>query len=326
MPCYFDAQKQRWRFTFNRIIGAERHRASRLLPKGWSRAQAEAYDRKETGRLYALAAGIEREEFLIDDAVALYLRHRIPKQKAGHKAALHLAALLPYYEGRRLSQIADVSREFAEAAHGLGTGTVHNRLAYLKAACRYAWKHHWKPAKQLEHDPTAGMSVPAADNERHVYITVAQLNMLLRKFDSKESAALTKMAFYTGLRWIADLLPRQPADVRRLGRQVWLYVGMTKNGTPRMVPIHDAIRPCLKFLPFERHWRDYYADFEVARERAGLGHVNMHDLRHSLASAIVSKGGTLVDVAAALHHKSVASSKRYAHLYPRRVRKVIMGV
>lgn len=322
MPVYFDTQKGRWRFQFNRLIGAERHRASRLLPKDWNRARAEAYARKEEGRLYALGTGIEREERLIDDAVDLYVKHRLPKQRAGHKAGLHLSALLPYYEGRQLRELADVAREFSEAQHGLGAGTVHNRLAYLKAACRYAWKYH----KICEHDPTANMDIPAANNERHVYITVPELNRLLRSFDDKEAAALAKMAFYTGLRWIADLLPRKPEDVRRLGRELWLDVGPTKNGTPRMVPVHDAIRPCLRYLPFTKHWRTYYAEFETARKKANLPKITMHTLRHSLASAIVSSGGTLVDVGAALHHKSAASSKRYSHLYPDRVKKVIFGV
>lgn len=322
MPCYFDSAKGRWRFQFNRLIGNERHRASRLLPKDWNRTKAEAYARKEEGRLYALATGIEREERLIDDAVDLYIKHRIPKQRAGHKAALHLAALLPYYEGRKLSELSDVSRDFCDAGHNLGAGTVHNRLAYLKAACRYAWKHH----KICEHDPTASMDIPPANNERQVYITIPQLNALLKCFDDKESAALAKMAFYTGLRWIADLLPRTPQDVRRQGRELWLDIGPTKNGTPRMVPVHDAIRGCLRYLPFGRHWRTYYADFERARAKAELPHITMHTLRHSLASAIVSNGGTLVDVAAALHHKSVVSSKRYSHLYPERVRSIMLKV
>lgn len=175
MPCYFDSQKQRWRFMFNRIINGQRHRASRLLPKAWNRTRAEAYARKEEGRLYAFATGIEREEHLIDDAVDLYLKHRIPKQRSGHKAALHLVALLPHYEGRYLSALADVAREFSEADHGLGSGTIHNRLAYLKAACRYAWKFH----KLTEHDPTTGMDIPPANNEAQVYITVPELNRLL---------------------------------------------------------------------------------------------------------------------------------------------------
>lgn len=322
MPVYYDRAKKRWRFTFNRIIDGKRHRASRLLPKDWDRGQAEEYDRIQTGKLYAIAAGIRKQERLIDDAIALYLKHRIPQQRAGHKAALHLAALLPYYEGRDISELPDVALEFAEAKHGLSSGTVHNRLQYLKAACRYAWKRHWRDGS----DPTSAMEIPPANNERHVYLTVPQLNRLLKAFDDREAADLYRMAFYTGLRWIADLLSRQPSDVRTLNRQKWLYLGITKNGTPRMVPIHPAIGQALKRLPFKRHWRDYYAAFERARKKAGMEHVNAHDLRHSLASAIVSKGGTLVDVQAALHHKSAVSAKRYAHLYPARVRKVMMGV
>lgn len=322
MPVYFDKQKQRWRFTFNRIIRGRRHRASKLLPAAWDRAKAEKYDRKETGDLYAAATGIESRARLIDHAVELYLKHRIPKQRAGRKAAHHLAALIDYYEGRAIEDLPDVALEVVEADHGWSKGTVHNRLQYLKAACRYAWRRHWRTGP----DPTSAMMIPSADNERHVYLTVAQLRKLLAKFDDREAADLFKMAFYTGLRWMADLYPRKPEDVRRLGGVRWLYVGMTKNGTPRMVPIHRAILPCLKRLPFKRPAREYYAAFERARKRAGMTHVVAHDLRHSLASAIVSTGGTLVDVQAALHHKSAASAKRYAHLYDKRLRKVMMGI
>jgi len=170
------------------------------------------------------------------------------------------------------------------------------------------------------------MELPAANNERHVYLRVRDLNRLLKCFDDPEAQALTKMAFYTGLRWIAELLPLTEKNIKHQGRQTWLYVGDTKNGLPRMVPVHDAILPCLKRLPFTRHWRDYYAAFERARRSAGLKHVRMHDLRHSLASEIISNGGTLADVQAALHHESVVSAKRYAHLYPERVKQVMMRV
>jgi len=159
-----------------------------------------------------------------------------------------------------------------------------------------------------------------------VYVTVKDLNRLLREFDDPEARALTRMAFYTGLRWIAELLPRRPEDVKRVGRQVWLEAGITKNGTPRMVPVHPAILKDLKRLPFQRHWRDYYAAFERARKKAKLPGLRMHDLRHSLASAIISGGGTLSDVQAALHHQDAASAKRYSHLYPDRLRAVMRRV
>lgn len=323
MPVYFDQDKNRWRFTFNRKIRRVRHRASKLLPGGWTRGRAETFERQETARLYALATGIERREPLIDEAVDLYRLHRLKGQRGGHKAERHLAALLDYYRGRPVSALPDISRKYAEEQRGaLAPDTIRNRLAYLKAACRYAWKQHGL----TEQDPTARMTIPPAGRGREVYVTVGQLNGLLRKYDDPEAAAVAKLAFYTGLRWISELLPRQPADVRVNRGQVWLYAGMTKNGTPRMVPVHPVIRSSLKYLPFKRHWRDYYAAFERARKRAGLPHLRMHDLRHSLASEIISRGGTLSDVQAALHHQDAASAKRYAHLYPARTRLIMLKV
>jgi integrase len=323
MPTYFDKDKQRWRFLFNRKIRGRRIRASKLLPKGCSRARAEAFDRQETARLYALATGIERREPVINEAVDLYREHRLSQHRGGKKAERHLAALLEYYDQKPLSALPDISRLYADDQRGaLSPDTVRNRLAYLKAACRYAWKHHGL----TESDPTARMVIPSPGKGRQVYLTVPELNKLVKSCPSPESAAVIKLAFYTGLRWIAELLPRQPGDVTINRGQVWLTAGLTKNGTPRMVPIHPAIRGCLKFLPFKRHWRDYYADFELARKKAGLKHIRMHDLRHSLASEIISRGGTLSDVQGALHHQDAASAKRYAHLYPDRLRTIMLRV
>ena len=319
MSIYFDREKSRWRFKFRRRIRGKRYRASKLLPDGISRSRAEAFDRQETARLYALATGLERRDPLIDEAVELYRLNRLATQRGGAKAERHLAALIPYYAGHHLSELPDIARRFAADQQGaLAPDTIHNRLAYLKAACRYAWKHH----ELTEQDPTSRMVIPSPGKGRQVYITVPQLNALLRAFDDPEAAAIARIAFYTGLRWISELLPRQPEDLRR----GWLSAGTTKNGTPRMVPVHPAIRRDLKRLPFTRHWREYYAAFERARAKVGMKHLRMHDLRHSLASEIISRGGTLPDVQAALHHRDAASARRYAHLYPKRLKAVILGV
>lgn len=324
MPVYFDKEKNRWRFTFNRIVDGKRHRASRLLPAAWNRTRSEAYDRKETGRLYAVATGLEqRRAGLIDDAVQLYLDHHLATRRSADKAGAHLAALLPWYEGRPLSELADIARRYAtEQAPKLRPGTIHVRLAYLKAACRYAWKKH----ELTDHDPTGRMTVPPANDDRHVYLKLPELKRLLAAFDDPEAAAVARMAFYTGLRWISELLALDRASIRRNRRQTWLYVGVTKNGTPRMVPVHPAIAGDLKRIPFRRPRREYYAAFQRAKKKAGLTDLRMHDLRHSLASEIISRGGTLADVQGALHHRSVASSRRYAHLYPERLRHIMLKV
>jgi len=90
--------------------------------------------------------------------------------------------------------------------------------------------------------------------------------------------------------------------------------------------VHPAAVRDLARLPFRQHWRTYYSEFERARVAIGRPEVRMHDLRHSIASAIISGGGTLADVQGALAHQSVASSARYAHLYPDRLRAVLWRV
>jgi integrase len=92
------------------------------------------------------------------------------------------------------------------------------------------------------------------------------------------------LAYYTGYRWIKEVLPRTKADVRELDGNQWLFAGMTKNGTPRMKVVHPSAQWALKLMPFKRHWRDYYHAFEDARAKVGMKHVRAHDLRHSLAS------------------------------------------
>src|SRR5688500_2624700 len=143
MPVYFHKPKQRWRWTFLRRIHGRRYRASKLLPAGWTRARAEAFDRQETARVYALATGQERRDPSIDEAVELYRAHRIAGQRAGAKAERHLAALIPYFQGMPMSELPAIARRYGDDQRGaLSPDTIRNRLAYLKAACRYAWKHH----------------------------------------------------------------------------------------------------------------------------------------------------------------------------------------
>ena len=319
MPIF--RSKDRWRYSFNRVIKGQRYRFTKLLPQGWGRGRAEAYARQQEATLYAQASGIESKECLIDEAVKAYLLNIVPHRKRGKKSASSLAMLLPWYEGRPMSALPEVGAAYVRDTPALSPATQYQRLAFLKAACKYAYKKGICPT-----DYTGQIEMPAVHNERQAYITVAQLNKLLACFEDDEARALVKMAFYTGLRWISELLPLTPVNVKRVKGDLWLDVGMTKNGTPRMVPVHPAIRGCLKWLPWSRSDTAFWVLFDRARKKAGMPEFRLHDCRHSLASAIVSAGGTLHDVAAALHHESLASSKRYAHLYPARLQAIYRRV
>ena len=323
MPVYYDKQKGRWRFGFNRVIKGRRTRATKLLPAAWGRAKAEAYDRSETARLYAFATGVEQPEPTIARAVSLYLDHRVDKLRDGKGIAQELAQLAGYIEGRPMSELADVSREYAAENAHLAPATVRNRLAYLRSACRYAWRKH----KLTPHDPTGHMELPVVDNARDARIPVEQYEKrILQKIEDDEARALFTLAFYTGSRWPSEILPRAPGDVHRVGRKLYLNVPLTKNGAPRLVPVHPKAQWALKYLPFPHAERYYYDRFNKARELGGLPEIVPHAGRHIVATDILMRGGTLPDVSAALHHKHWGSSARYAHLVTEHSERVLFGI
>jgi integrase len=306
----------RWLFQFDRVIpGAGRQRANRLLPKGWTRAQAQAYDQRETARLYELATGGERPEPLIEDAVLLYLEHHAPTLKNRHDIEGALAILLPHFAGKRLSALPDVARDYAKDAD-VKPATVRNRLAYLRAACRWAWKHHGLG----EHDPAERMVLPKVKNARHVYLTREQALAVFRRMGLSWSRDAARVAFYTGWR-ISEVLQAEPVETPG---GLALAIPDTKNGQPRMVPVHHRVGHLVR-----GHWPPQVTKWTVSKEvkaalrDEGLGHARLHDLRHSAASEMINAGVDLYTVGGVLGHKSAVSTARYAHLAQERLREAV---
>ncbi len=300
MPIYHDKARGRLRFEFDRRISGQRVRATKLLPRAWNRAQADAFDRKECARLYAIATGVERHTVNIDDAVSRFVVERIPALKAGRDMAGELALMLPYYEARPMSALPDVCTAYRLKHKHLAAATIAKRIRYLVSACRWAWKHHGIG----EHDPAERVVVPTVNNARQIYIDRAQMLKLARAATHRPTRALIRLAFYSGMR--KDEIVRARPD---LVAGVFI-LDDTKNGSPRLVPIHPKIRHLLPFA-YSTHCP---LAFRQARERAGMPWMHLHDLRHSAASAMLAAGASLGDIGAVLGHKSVASTTRYAHL------------
>lgn len=320
MPVHWDAATGRWMFTFNRIIEGRRYRRNKRLPRGWSKAQAEQWGDKETARLAALASGIGEREPLIEECVAAYVRKRLPALRDGRKCAQELANMLPYYKGRTVSQLGEVAEQYTEDHPGLSPATLRNRLSYLRAAVRFAWK------RRVMKTPPPPIVLPEVDNERHVYLRQEDQERFLGTIADEEARALFTLAYYVGARWRSEVLSRTPQDVERAGKDVWLNCGVTKNGRRKMKFVHPRARWCLQFLPFKFADSHYYRLFREARAAFGMPDLKPHDSRHSLASQIISGGGTLEDVRGALGQESLQAAQRYSHLYPERVKSVLSKI
>jgi len=303
----------RWRFTFNRLIAGKRVRATKLLPQGWSRSQAQAYEQTETNRLIDLATGKDTviEHKTIEEAVEIYCQERLPMLKGGKKQLNEIAAAHWAYAGRFIDELPEVAREYAATAVSvkkdgthvpLSPATIRNRMAYIRAACRYAFKHH----KFTKHDPSERMSLPTPKNERHLYASRKQVLQICRKITNRQIRLPVLLAFYSGMR-LSEVLRCRVEDGHFLLED-------TKNGERRRVPIHPKLRSYLHRFPLGIPDRTVQGCFMRAREAAGMPELRFHDLRHSAASAMINAKVDLYTVGGVLGHKSAQSTKRYAHL------------
>lgn len=323
----------RWLFQFDRVIpGAGRQRANKLLPKGWSKAKAQEYDQRETARLYDVATGGRQPAPLIEDAVLLYLKDHAPDGKHPRKnyADLEgaLALLLPFYAGRTTADLSLVVDEYTEGGlkedekTPLSKATIHNRLAYLRSACRY----HWKNTGKKGPNPGDLMNLPSVSNERQVYLTRPQMLRALKRMGALELAKkrrykdrdlyvarmAVRVAFYTGWR-ISEVLEATPVKIG--AGMLALSIPDTKNGTPRIVPVHTRVEHVVRDhwpLPITK-WT-VSKKFKAALRAEDLGHARLHDVRHSAASEMINSDVDLYTVGGVLGHKSAASTRRYAHL------------
>lgn len=305
MPIYRDKKRGRYVFEFDRYIGGQRVRATKTLPKTWTQAQAQAFDRREVDRLAATANGIGPEAD-IEAAVEFYLRDKGPGLKAGGEIERELALIYPFYQGRPLSALSDVCKAIAIKSKSqrdgrkLAPATIKKRIRYLTSACRWGWKM----AAMGEHDPGERVTVPTVSNERHVYTDRAGMLRICLACPNRKVRAAIRIAFYTGLRL---------SEVHRAERiDGCLVLADTKNGRRHYVPVHAKIASAVSVSLYSVSYTSQL--FRKARTAAGMPHFHFHDLRHSAASEMINNDVDLFTVGEVLNHKSAASTKRYAHL------------
>ena len=300
MPIYRDKRTGRWRYDFDVRLGCARVRRRKLLPAGWTRTQADAYDRQESAALYAIASGTARPRHDIDAAVRCYKRERVPHLKAGVNAAREIEAMRDWWTGRAIEELPTVCAEYAaDQAGALQPATIKNRISYLRAACRWAWKRHGMG----DSDPGARVVAPTVRNARDQPVSRAQMVDLARACRHRGVRALIRILYWTGMR---------VSEAQRAVRSGEVFVlADTKNASPRIVPMLPIITSASRVPMPRRSEIDY--GWPLARVACGLEHVRLHDLRHAAATAMVDAGVDLGTVGAVLGHKSVATTKRYSH-------------
>ncbi|WP_032030522.1 tyrosine-type recombinase/integrase [Acinetobacter baumannii] len=109
---------------------------------------------------------------------------------------------------------------------------------------------------------------------------------------------------------------------------------LSKNKKTVYKPLNDAsiyallrLKKHNKYVFFNEntnnHVKSFRRGWKYAVDRAGIGHVRIHDLRHTFASFLIRQGIPLYHVSQLLGHSDIRITQRYAHLAPDYLRECL---
>ena len=289
-----------------------RQRVFERCPRGITKAQAQARETLLRRGLFDRVSLGRQDELSLEEAIGRWLEdhHRKNRKQATSEAR----QWAPFVQGRKLREAAEVAadavREWRNPCEG-GKGrvakpaTINARLACLKAVCRHAHDQGW-----IGENLSRRIKLQNPRNAREVYLKKSEVASIAKGMGSPQGSAAVWLLAYCGPR-ISELLghPKIPRGDSRLR----FPARTTKNSKARVVPVPKAARRYLSALPLPYNYQHFYDEFSVAKKAAGLGHVNIHDLRHTAASWLINAGVDLYTVAAILGD-TLQQAQRYAHL------------
>lgn len=228
--------------------------------------------------------------------------------KSETTARNHAAQLLPHVAGYKLTEVHECAAAYLKKNKHLKPATVYQRLAILRRVANLAYKKWgW-----IDEPVGQKIQMPSVKNERHVYATYDEVLRLLIGADSQELEDLVLLSYYTGMRR-SEVMQLTKENVR--GDDFVLQdVSKLKTSRPRSIPIDPCLKDAITRLPIARSKDWATSAFAKLADSVGLGHLHLHDLRHSHASALVQADVDIYTVGAILGHASVQTTKRYAHL------------
>lgn len=289
-------------------------RIFRRLPQGTTRREAQELETRIRSAIFSEVTLGRKPEIQIAAAIQAWLSEVVTGRKAEKETRRHARALADWIIGQALEELPEVAREYAKRQAGtLANATINRRLCILKATAKFAYQKGW-----IETNLSPRIQTKPENNKRDRYLSKEEITALVANCSEPSGKAWIMIAVYTGMRQ-GEIMKLTQANIK----DGLIRITDSKNGTPRNIPLLALLEPYVKFLPFPLHSRTYYKMFEEARDKAGLTGLTFHDLRHTTASLLISNGVDIYTVGEILGHKSVQTTKRYAHLSVEHLKKAM---
>jgi integrase len=208
----------------------------------------------------------------------------------------------PLITGKTFDDVPDVVSEIKQINRK--PATINRFLALLRRICSLAFKEWgW-----IEQPVGQKISMLPENNQRHIYLDKETLHSLVDALLTKGCKNAVMVAAYTGLR-LGEIFKAEKITTDEMSM---LFVEDTKAGKPRVVPMHEEIEG-IEF-PLETTKTILRKEFTWAKDAIERPEIRFHDLRHTFASFLVSKGVDMRTVGELLGHSQAQTTKRYQHL------------
>lgn len=293
-------------------------RVHRILPEGATAGDAKLVE----AEIRAAVARAPKTVHIPGDPSMMRVLELYATHAAGLRSSktseYHVKRMAPWaakYKASQAQQFADhcikdmsaliLNEKTGKLEPAYAPATINRSLACAKKGLTLAWR------QRLTHE-NYGLRIEMVkvNNKREVFLSVDQVRDIAQHC-TEQMQALIWAALLTGARR-GELLRIQAGHIG--ADSISLPSSHTKTLRMRVIPIIPALRPWLKHFPVQTNAEGLKSSWRRARVKAGMDHVNFHDLRHSCASIMLGLGVDLYTISKILGHSNVQTTQRYAHL------------
>ena len=267
-----------------------------------------------------------------------YMPHALATRRAAEQDwGLFYNHIFPVFGEMTLCEISKTNISgfmLKKRQSGYKASTCNRLLARLKATLSYAQEIE---VPGFDKNPAFGFRQYQEPPHLDRFLSQIEAKRLLESIALSDSPILkfiVPFLLVTGARK-SEAMKAEWSHIDFAIRQ-WV-VPISKSGKPRYIPLSNSEINILNDLRdftasklgetkyvfpniiTGKPYTQLFYPWDVARKRAGLADVRMHDLRHSFASALVNEGMTLYDVKEILGHANISTTQRYAHLSNQRL-------
>lgn len=310
---------------------------TRTLP---TKSEALAWAREQEGRIDKALSPINLRVLkgtTLRDVLKRYLREVTPGKDSAYTENARITKILREEAFCDLT-LADLSpKVFADYRTArlakVKPATINRELGLMRHALEVA-RREWDI--DLPANPLDRVTRPKLNNARDRRLRPGEYDRLkaaLLKTRNDMIGPVVEFAIHTAMRR-GEILALRWEQINWDQRTA--YIADSKTGVPRTIPLLDRAVAVLTALQAE-HGEQHYGPvfgltmeafkqaWERARNRAGLGDLHFHDLRHEAISRLCEMGLTLPEVALISGHKDPRMLFRYVNLRPADLARKLVG-